>query len=110
MTPDEKREFNEWLRRAEREMFPKMKDSAMSLVISGEPDAKLCLEVGAAILYDKPILVVVPKGRRVPRNLQRIAERTVEIDFENPDPLQQAKLERAISEIVAKAASKKEHH
>jgi hypothetical protein len=39
-----------WFDRARREMFPKMKESALSLIIyDSEPDPKLALELGAAI-------------------------------------------------------------
>jgi len=37
-----------YLEHARREMFPKMRASAFSLVIAGEPDPKLRLEIGAA--------------------------------------------------------------
>ena len=42
-------EVKDWLHRAEREMFPKMKACAVSVVIGSEhADAKLALEIGAA--------------------------------------------------------------
>ena len=44
-------EMKNWLERARREMFPKLAASAMSLmIINSQPDPKLCLELGAAIL------------------------------------------------------------
>jgi hypothetical protein len=46
-------EVQKWLASAQ-EMLAKMKQSAMSIMILAEPDAKLCVELGAAILYDKP--------------------------------------------------------
>jgi hypothetical protein len=73
-------ETKEWLARAEREMFPKMKTSLLSLVIVSEPDAKLAVEIGAAILFDKPIIVLVPSGTWVSPKLRRIADAIVEID------------------------------
>jgi len=39
--------MDDYLEHARREMFPKMKASAFSLVIVGDPDPKLCLEIGA---------------------------------------------------------------
>jgi hypothetical protein len=74
-------EVKDMLDRAEREMFPMMKASGLSLVIAAEdPDAKLALEIGAAVLFDKPIVILVPKGRIVPPGLRRIARTVVEID------------------------------
>jgi hypothetical protein len=73
-------DLDDFLERARREMFPKMKGSAMSMMIVDEPDPKLCLELGAAILFDKPILCIVPKGRHVPLALRTIAHRIIEVD------------------------------
>lgn len=73
-------EFDRYLEHARREMFPKMQGSAFTLTILGKPDPKLCLEIGAAIMFDKPILVVVPRGVAVPLALRTIAHKIVEID------------------------------
>lgn len=72
--------MDEFLEHARRDMFPKMKSSAFVLSIMGEPDPKLCLEIGAAIMFNKPILVVVPKGCEVPLALRTIAHKIVDID------------------------------
>ena len=43
-----------WLNSVTEDMIPKMKDSALSLAIfNGTIDAKLAVEIGAAILLDK---------------------------------------------------------
>lgn len=108
---DQKRSFDEllnqsevkdWLFRAEREMFPKMEGAAISLVISSEkPDAKLALEVGAAILFGKPLIIVHKKGETVPVNLRRVASAVVEIDdFQSPEG--QRKLIAALESARAK--------
>lgn len=93
-------EVKDFLHRAERDMFPKMKGSAMSLVINDDkPDAKLALEVGAAILFDKPLLVVVPRGSAVSAALRRVATKVIEIDdFSSPDA--QVKLQCAIDDVL----------
>jgi hypothetical protein len=70
----------EYFALAKREMFPKMQDSAFVLSIVGDPDPKLCLEIGAAIMFDKPIIAVVPKGRPIPLSLRTIAHKVVELD------------------------------
>ena len=73
-------EMRDFLFRAQRDMFPKMQASALSLVIgSDEPDAKLALEVGAAVLFDKPLLLVIPAGRVVSASLRRAATEIVEV-------------------------------
>lgn len=88
---------------AERDMFPKMAASSVSLVIAHKnPDIKLALEIGAAILFDKPIIVVVFPGREVAPGLRRVADRIVEIDMESPDSRQKFKL--AVEDLLGKGA------
>lgn len=73
--------LNKYFEHARANMFPAMKDSAFVLSIAtNEPDPKLCLEIGAAICFNKPILVVVPRGCSVPLSLRTIAHKIVEID------------------------------
>jgi len=87
-----------YLRRAEREVFPKMKASTISLAIAGDPDPKLCLELGAMILFDKPIIVLVPNGRQVPANLKRVASAIVHGDMSDPTTTQ--RLQKAIGDVL----------
>lgn len=93
-------EVKDFLFRAERDMLPKMKASCMSVVIGAEDsDIKLALEVGAAILFDKPLLVVVPPGRIIPAGLRRVATLVLdEFDFTAPDA--QARLKQAIDTMM----------
>jgi hypothetical protein len=74
------REFQDYFDRARRELFPKMAGSAFCLSIVGTPDPKLCMEIGAAILFNKPIMLVIPRGRTIPLSLRTIAHEIVEID------------------------------
>jgi hypothetical protein len=91
--------LDNYFEHARREMFPKMKASAISLVLAGEPDPKLCLEIGAAIMFDKPILVIVPKGRTIPLSLRTIAHKIVEdIDLQSSDS--ERKVQTAIEELM----------
>jgi len=98
-------EVKDYLHRAEAEMFPKMKGSALSLVISdGKFDAKLALEVGAAILFDKPLIILSFSGSKLPEALKRAATRIIEIDdFQSPET--QKKIQRAVEEAL-----KETHH
>ena len=100
-------EAKDFLFRAERDMFPKMKASVMSLVIGAEnADAKLALEVGAAVLFDKPLLVIVPKGRVIPQGLRKVATLIVE-DFDFAAPDSQARLQRAVETMMKTAGTEK---
>ena len=88
---------DEFFDRAAKELFPMMKNAAMSITLVGEPDPKLCMELGAAIMYDKPIIAVVPVGRRIPANLKRVASAIVQGDVSDPKVRQQ--LQDAISRV-----------
>ena len=71
-------EFFDWAR---REMFPKIADSKLVVtLLSSEPDPKLCLELGASLLFDKPIILVALSGFPVPPRLAALAASVVEID------------------------------
>lgn len=64
-----------WFADVKARLVPMLRDSALYLGIcpDGEPDAKFCVELGVAIMLDKPLLIVVPPGRRCPPGLDRIA-------------------------------------
>lgn len=81
--------------------YPKMKDSALSLtILNRNPDAKLCLEVGAAILLDKPLIVVLPAADiPVSANLRRCASMIVEAT-DMKDPATMRKIHDAISSVL----------
>jgi hypothetical protein len=82
------RSSTEW-RRFERDirenMIPKMRDSAKVLVIapdiSSEFDVAFAVQIGASVLLEKPLIVVVDEGRTVPPKLERIADRIVYADL-----------------------------
>lgn len=78
-----------YLRRARRELLPKLRRSQAFLSIcpsaEDEPDLQFALELGLAVLLDKPILAVVPKGRTCPPGVARIAHIVLEnVDIDNP--------------------------
>jgi hypothetical protein len=94
---------NEYLRHADEEVLPAMEKSALSIVLgSKNPDAKLCLEVGAAILFDKPIVLVVPPGRVISVALKRVASVIVEADPRSPDA--NDKIRAAIESVMGNDA------
>lgn len=66
---------------AEREMFPLLQSSKMVIsLLSGEPDAKSCIELGAAIMFNKPIIVVSFGDVDVPQRLHDIAHAVIHYD------------------------------
>lgn len=70
----------DWIKR----VLPNMKDSAMVLSIApqgGEADVRMAVEIGFAILLDKPLIVIAPKGRHVAERLIRIADHVITADI-----------------------------
>ncbi len=74
----------------------------MSLVPdSKEVDVKFAVELGLAILLDKPILAVVQPGVHVPDRLRQVADAVIVTDLDTEDGKAQAA--REIREFMEKA-------
>ena len=69
-------DFTAW---AMGEIVEPMRTSALVTVLMvGTPDWSLCLQVGAAVLLDKPLLIVIEPGTKMPSKLALIADEIVE--------------------------------
>ena len=87
----------------EDDLLSKMRDASLCITIwTGELTARLCVEFGAAILLDKPLVVVTqPDTIPVPAPLKRHAARIVQVDFDVKNLHSQQKLADAILEVAA---------
>jgi len=87
MTSKSDRAWKDYSERFRKETLPKILDSAVFLAIGTEElDVKMATELGAALLMDKPLLLVVPPGRRIPERLRRAADIVVDNwDATSPD-------------------------
>jgi hypothetical protein len=75
-----------WLADAQRNLLPKMEDSAVIMSIySGEPDAKLAVETGFAVLLDKPMIGLVVPGAKAPAKLIAVCDELLEVDLGTPE-------------------------
>lgn len=84
------------------DMVPKLRESmfTLQLVPDDAGDVKFWVELGASIMFDKPILVILPHGVTCPPKLALIADEVVEMP-EQVDPTNPPKeLEEAIQRIV----------
>lgn len=101
----ERFEWEAFVARQRSELFPMIEGSAVGMILapSAEPDVKLCLELGALILFDKPIVVVISPGQSVPAKLARIADATIEADVDTEEGKRHAAAE--IQRVVAELAS-----
>ena len=84
---EEESAFKEFARKAVERNLPRMEQSAVFLAIFDGHYAEnaICiLQLGLAILLDKPIYMLVPKGTKVPEKLRRAADG---IEEYHPDDL-----------------------
>jgi hypothetical protein len=90
---------DKYLKRFADEVLP-MIESAITLIITpgGHPDPKICLELGASLLLDKPLILIVTRGRTIPARLRRLADAIVEGDIGEPDF--QERVQKAVTEIM----------
>lgn len=87
-----------------REIVAKIADSAfvMSLVPSAGSDIKFAIELGTAIMLDKPIVALAIRGRDIPPGLRRVAHAVIEIgdiDTEAGQMELRRKLEPVMAEL-----------
>lgn len=83
------------------EVLPKLLDSGIFLSIGtdvGKFDVKQATELGAALLCDKPLLLVVPPGRTIGKRLRRAADIVID-DFDVARPDSQERLTAAMRRL-----------
>jgi hypothetical protein len=99
---EEDKAWADYSERFRREVLPHLLDSAMFLSIGtdvGEFDVKQATELGAALLYDKPLLLVVPPGRSIGRRLRRAADVVID-DFDPTQPETQERITAALKQLT----------
>jgi hypothetical protein len=97
-------EFDEFVERVHKELVPKVEGSDIFVSITPSSpdklDIKFAVELGLAIMLDKPIVAVIPPGAEVPEKLARVVDRFVELDLK--DPTGRERLAEALKEITEK--------
>lgn len=89
----------------QREVVDKLRDSACAVTIfTGKVDWKLAIETGAAVLLDKPIILCVAPGTRIPDKVVRIADHIIEGDLTTPAG--RARLTEALCAVVGGIAGR----
>lgn len=86
---DERRaEWDDFVEQFRRETIHTIDSSAafLSLVPDRENwDVNFCVQLGTAILLDKPLLAVAMPGSHVPEKLRLVADEIVEADLDTED-------------------------
>lgn len=77
-------ETNAWLARQKERLEPQLRDTAFAMVqLDGsddDVDPRWCVELGYLIMLNKPILVMKPRGSRIPLKLRQVADEIVDYD------------------------------
>jgi hypothetical protein len=99
-----------WVRHVIDEMAPKLEDSAVSISLvpeDREGDVKFWVELGAAIMMNKPIIAVAFGDKPVPAKLALVADEIVRapngIDPDSSEDLTAA-IHRVLGDLGQKAA------
>jgi hypothetical protein len=81
-------DWEDWSRRVRRELIPRLQNTRVMLNMvpenSLDADVKYAVELGLAIMLNKPIILLVQPGTRVPERLVRVADRIIEADMHDP--------------------------
>jgi hypothetical protein len=101
-------EWQDYQRRIRAELIPMIKDSAVTVSLvpgDGKLDVKFAVELGFMIMLDKPIIAVIPSGRKVPLKLAKVADEIVEGEISDPDF--QERFHAAIDRVTARLKKEK---
>ncbi len=95
-------EFDAYADHVRNKVVPKMKESSFFISITPsnpeEVDVKFAMELGLAIMLDKPIIACISPGTKVPEKLARVVEKFVELDLGSEHGKQ--RLQDAITELM----------
>jgi len=91
--------FEDWV---SDEVVMPMKDSAFVATLwNGDIDVKLAVEIGAAVLLDKPIVMLVKPGTKVSKHLATIAVAILEADMSTEEG--RASIAKRLADAVQEA-------
>ena len=94
--------FDRFAEHVRENLYPQMK--ASQFVISIVPlnldgvDVKFSVELGFAIMLDKPIVAVIRPGTVIPKKLAAVVDRFVEFDLD--DPTTHERIAEAVLELA----------
>jgi len=83
--PFEDPEWLDFARQARENLVPMIDKSAVAVsIVSDKLDPKLAIETGYMVLMDKPIILAVTPGSKIPSKLALVADEIVEVDLSDP--------------------------
>lgn len=97
-------EFDDFVQRVRTELVPKIEGTSVFVSITPESpekvDVKFAVELGLAIMYDKPICALIKPGTKIPKKLSLVVDRFVEMDLN--DATQSNRLNEVLHEMLEK--------
>jgi len=97
-------EFRHWADDMRARLIPKMRGSASVLMIAPKMEEKFdiefALQIGASILLEKPLILLVDRKRNIPPKLRAIADRIIETDL-NKVTMHQEEIQQQIRQAMA---------
>lgn len=88
MSNDLEPEEELWLLQAAQQNYDKIKNSGVFLSLFNHDmtkDAVPCLQLGLAMMLDKPIIVVARPDETIPENLKKVATAIYQGDLSSPE-------------------------
>lgn len=104
LNEEEREAWDRFVNHHREQTLVAMTDSAVMVSIVPDPkdvDIKFSVELGMAIMLDKPIIAVVPPGVIVPNKLRRVADQVVICDIDTEEG--RAAFMRALDELGIEA-------
>ena len=102
-------EFQKFAKNARENLFPKVYESHVVIAfVPGKPeslDAKFAIELGAMVMFDKPILAFIQPGTKIPEKLSRVVDRFVELGDLN-DPKEKKRLMDSVNAFAQEFGGK----
>lgn len=82
--PFDSEEWREFVAAVRTDAVEKIAGSAamISIVPEGEYDVKFAVELGLGIMMDKPLIILVQPGAKIPEKLRLVADEVVEADID----------------------------
>lgn len=87
MSPEDEKKWDAFVERSRKDAIAKIAGSALTVCLSPprgpeDFDVQQAMEIGASILMDKPLLVIVGAGRQVSSALLRVADHVIELEHD----------------------------
>jgi len=99
--------YKEWMHRVIKDSGSKIADSKVYLSLFSEGsdrDPQCLLELGIAMMLDKPIVVVATEGVKIPENLRKVAVIVENVDSSIPSDMKRAM--RSVGKVISEIAEK----